>query len=119
VRFIGIGFDTRFVQPFVEGGFFKGELFVDTDKACYTALEYQRFSFFDLIKKLVTCRWREVSSKASSKGISGDMKGDGFQNGGALVIDKNGKQLYEYRQEDAAEHISADEILKALNLKKD
>ena len=23
-RFIGIGFDTRFVQPFVEGGFFKG-----------------------------------------------------------------------------------------------
>lgn len=24
VRFIGVGFDSRFVQPFVEGGFFKG-----------------------------------------------------------------------------------------------
>ena len=23
-RFIGIGFDSRFVTPFVEGGFFKG-----------------------------------------------------------------------------------------------
>ncbi len=22
--FIGVGFDSRFVQPFVEGGFFKG-----------------------------------------------------------------------------------------------
>ena len=41
------------------------------------------------------------------------MKGDGFQNGGALIVDKNGKKLYEYRQEDASEQISADEILKA------
>ena len=49
-------------------------------------------------------------------GISGDMKGDGFQNGGTLIVDKKGKQLYEYRQEDAAEHISAEEILKALDL---
>ena len=49
-------------------------------------------------------------------GIGGDMKGDGFQNGGALIIDKKGKQLYEYRQEDASEQISAEEILKALNI---
>ena len=45
------------------------------------------------------------------------MKGDGFQNGGALIVDKNGKQLYEYIQEDAADHISAEEIFKALNIK--
>ena len=48
--------------------------------------------------------------------VGGDMKGDGFQNGGTLIVDKKGKQLYEYRQEDAAEHISAEEILKALDL---
>jgi hypothetical protein len=24
VRFVGVGFDSRFVQPFVEGGFWKG-----------------------------------------------------------------------------------------------
>ncbi len=47
------------------------------------------------------------------------MKGDGFQNGGAMVIDKGGKLLYEYRQDDASEQISADEILNALNLKKE
>jgi prostamide/prostaglandin F2alpha synthase len=115
-RFIGIGFDTRFVKPFVEGGFFQGELYVDNDKACYEALQYQRFSFWDLIKKLCTRSWLDKNSKAKSMGISGDMKGDGFQNGGALVVDKNGKQLYEYRQEDAAEHISADEILQALKI---
>ena len=47
------------------------------------------------------------------------MKGDGFQNGGTLIVDKNGKQLYEDRQEDAAEHISEEEILKALGLTKE
>ena len=50
-------------------------------------------------------------------GLSGDLKGDGFLNGGALIVDKNGKQLYEYIQEDASEHISAEEIYKALNIK--
>ncbi len=56
------------------------------------------------------------TSKAKSMNITGDMKGDGFQNGGSLVVDKNGKMLYEYRQEDAAEHISAEEIFKALKI---
>ena len=51
-------------------------------------------------------------------GIQSDMKGDAFQNGGTLIIDKNGKLLYEYRQEDAAEHISEQEILKALKITK-
>ncbi len=32
---------------------------------------------------------------------------------------KNGKQLYEYIQDDASEQISADEILKALDIKND
>jgi hypothetical protein len=45
------------------------------------------------------------------------MKGDGFQNGGALIVDKGGKELYQYQQDDASEMISASEILNALNLK--
>ena len=43
----------------------------------------------------------------------------GFQNGGALIVAKNGKQLYEYKQNDASEQISVDEILKALDIKKE
>ncbi len=34
------------MQPFVEGGYFKGELYVDTDKSCYTALQYQTYKKF-------------------------------------------------------------------------
>jgi prostamide/prostaglandin F2alpha synthase len=72
---------------------------------------------FDLLKYLFTKKWRDAKSKGDSMGISGDLKGDGFQNGGALIVDKNGKQLFEYVQEDASEHISVEEILKALNIK--
>ena len=39
-----------------------------------------------------------------------------FQNGGALVIDKNGKLLYEYKQEDAADHVNIEDVLKALKI---
>ncbi len=76
-----------------------------------------RFGYLDLLKLLFSSKWREVASRAKSTGISGDMKGDGFQNGGALVIDKNGKLLFEYKQDDAADHVSADDVLKALNIK--
>jgi len=116
VRFIGVGFDSRFVKPFVEGGFFKGELYVDSEKKCYEALQYQTFSYLTLLRQLVSKAWREAHSRASTLGISSDLKGDGFQNGGALVIDKGGKTLLEYKQEDASDHVASEAILKALNI---
>ncbi len=48
-------------------------------------------------------------------GLSGNAKGDLFQNGGALIVDHKGKQLYQYVQKNS-EQISAEEILKALNI---
>ena len=69
------------------------------------------------MKLLFSSKWREAASRAKTIGVGGDMKGDGFQNGGALVIDKNGKLLLEYKQEDAADHVSAEDVLKALNIK--
>jgi len=117
VRFIGVGFDKAFVKPFAEGKFFAGELYLDAEKELYNALNFERFSYWDLIKKLFSAKWQSINSKGKAMGITSDLKGDGFQNGGALIVDKNGKVLYEYRQEDAADHISKEEILKALNIK--
>jgi hypothetical protein len=47
-------------------------------------------------------------------GVSGNFKGDGFQNGGALVVNTNGRVLYEFRQEDPTEQCSVEQVLKAL-----
>ncbi len=54
--------------------------------------------------------------KARNGNIEGDMKGDGFQNGGALVVDRKGKLLLEYRQEDAADHVKESDVLNALRI---
>jgi prostamide/prostaglandin F2alpha synthase len=49
-----------------------------------------------------------------------DLKGDGYQNGGTMIITKGGeKVLLDYRQENAADHVDPDEILKALGISPD
>jgi prostamide/prostaglandin F2alpha synthase len=63
-------------------------------------------------------KWIRAIRKALSMKITGDVRGDGFQNGGALVVDRGGNLLFEYVQEDATEHISTEDILKALKLDK-
>lgn len=83
---------------------------------CYKALDYKRFSFFDLMKKIFKGTFKARSAKADQMGIQHDLKGDGFQNGGALIIAKGGKQLFEYIQEDASIQITEEQILKALKL---
>jgi prostamide/prostaglandin F2alpha synthase len=105
------------VKPFVDGKFFDGELYIDDEQKCYTALQYYKMSLMEVLKLAFSKKWRDAASKAKTMALGGDLKGDGYQNGGALVVDKNGKQLYEYIQKDASEHISAEEIFTALNIK--
>ena len=69
-----------------------------------------------MLRLLFTAKWREAQSKAKGMNIHGDLKGDAFQNGGALIVDKGGKQLLEFIQEDSADHVSAEQIYKALNI---
>jgi prostamide/prostaglandin F2alpha synthase len=117
VRFIGIGFDEKFVKPFVEGKFWSSELYVDGEKKLYNALNFPTFSFLETLKLILTKKWRDTTNKGRVMGIDSDLKGDKYQNGGTLIIDKNGKVLYQYNQEDAADHISKEEILNALEIK--
>ena len=50
--------------------------------------------------------------QAKALGLGGDLKGDGYQNGGALVVEKGGETLFQYVQKSAPEHASNEEILK-------
>lgn len=53
-------------------------------------------------------------SQAKKLNLGGNLlKGDGFQNGGALVVEKGGtKTLLTYIQEEAPDHVSNEEVLK-------
>ena len=50
--------------------------------------------------------------KGRERGVGGDLKGDGYQNGGLLVVGKGGKLLYSFVQENPADHAANEDILK-------
>ena len=58
---------------------------------------------------------RAASSRAKSLGLGGNMRGDGWQNGGCLVVQKGGgdKPLLLYVQPSAPAIVSNADILKA------
>jgi prostamide/prostaglandin F2alpha synthase len=92
------------------------ELYIDSEMKCYEALQYKRIGFLEWAKFRLTDKWKQRKEKAVSMNIYGDTKGDGFQSGGALIVDKGGKQLYEFIQQDTADHISAEEIYKTFKI---
>ena len=88
------------------------DLYIDTDKKSYNALGFKRFGFFGLFPAVLSAAARAAQSKAKLLGMSGNMAGDGYQNGGALVVGVNGETLFHYVQEGAPDHASNLDLLK-------
>ena len=105
VRLIGIGLEELGVEEFIEGKFFDGELYIDTDKKNYKALNFKNLGVLAMIPALVAKVARDTVRKAKQMGISGDMKCDKKQTGGLIVLSPKGeKVLYEFKQENPADH---------------
>lgn len=117
VRLIGIGLEEIGLEEFMAGKFFEGELYIDTDKKSFKALQYKKLGFLNMVPALLSRVAREAVRKGKEWAVGGDMKGDGFQNGGLLVVGCKGeKVLYEFKQENPADHAENSAILKALGL---
>lgn len=105
------------MEEFIEGKFFSGELFLDLEKKAYAKLGFQRMSMKEIFSAIFSRKSRLASNKAKEYELGGNMKGDGYQNGGCLVVQAvNGKALYTYRQEHAADHPENTDILDSLGL---
>ncbi|XP_052819834.1 prostamide/prostaglandin F synthase-like [Mya arenaria] len=85
-------------------------------KEAYKALGFKRLNIFNLWPSIFGKKSREMNSEAKKNDVGGNMAGDGMQNGGVLIVEKGGKLLLSFKQENASDHVENSEVLKALGL---
>jgi len=119
VRLVGIGLEEFGKQEFIDGGFFKGEIFIDQNQSSYKALEFKRYNAVTVVASLVEKESRNWNAKSNAAGIPGNFKGDGMQSGGTLVIEKGGKVLLSHKQKNPGDHVELKDILESLGIDKD
>ncbi|XP_023326168.1 prostamide/prostaglandin F synthase [Eurytemora carolleeae] len=116
-RLIAVGLEPQGLEEFVLGEFFSGELFVDVDKKAFSNLGFKRLTFLQLFPAIFSKKTREANAKAKSLNLGGDMKGDGYQNGGCMVVGAGGNPLmFSFRQEEPSDHPENQQILEALGI---
>jgi len=116
-KLIGVGLEKLGVEDFMEGNFFNGDLYVDVGKKSYQALGFQTAGYMSLVPAMLGSVARAMQSRAKALGIPSNLDGDGFQKGGALIVEKGGaKQLYFWQQPGLQDHASNADILKALGI---
>ena len=117
VRLIGVGPELLGLEQFLEGKFFDGELFVDENKESYERLGFNKMSLLEVFPAIFSKNGLAAGQKAMSMNLGGNMWGDGYQNGGCLVVGKGGTPtIFGFKQEEASEHPENDNILKALRI---
>ena len=113
LKHVAIGLAKLDYEEFVQEDYFKeGKIFIDESKETYNALNFQRkgaTSFFGLLNPKMYLKGIE----ASAKGISGNLRGDGLQLGGTIIVDKQGNIVYKHVQSSYSDQPSMDDILKA------
>lgn len=116
VRLVGVGLEELGLEDFQRGEYFNGDLYIDMKKQCYKSLGFRRMNIFNVFPAIFSKASRSAMSKAKEDKIDGDFKGDGFQNGGTLVIGAGGKVLLNFKQQEPSDHVSPNEVLKVLGI---
>ncbi|CAC5360041.1 PRXL2B [Mytilus coruscus] len=115
-RLVGVGLEELGLEDFQRGEYFNGDLYIDMKKQCYKSLGFRRMNIFNVFPAIFSKASRNAMSKAKEDKIDGDFKGDGFQNGGTLVIGTGGKVLLNFKQQEPSDHVSPNEVLKVLGI---
>ncbi|KAL7843281.1 hypothetical protein AOLI_G00247930 [Acnodon oligacanthus] len=117
VALIGVGPEETGLKEFKEGGFFKGDIYIDEKKQCYRDLGFKRYNAINVLPAAMGKKVREIASKASAEGIQGNFSGDLLQSGGMLIVAKGGeKVLLHFIQDSPGDHVPLEDITKALGI---
>ncbi|KAL7063284.1 hypothetical protein AAHC03_01733 [Spirometra sp. Aus1] len=119
VRLIGIGHDVDGVEEFQREQFFSGELYLDPKKETYAAMGFGSVGAFSGLRSLFQSQGRSLIRETKDKGVQGNLKGDGWQLGGLLVVEKGGKVLYSFQQKQVTENPDYSRVAEVLGVKQE
>lgn len=98
-------------RSFEAGNFWTGPMYV-IDKRVYEKLFGRKGltnSFFGLLDMD-----KDAVAAAKSAGIQGNLRGNGFQLGGQILVDRNGEVVFEHKQKRYGDDASFEEIKSAI-----
>ncbi|KAL6111939.1 prxl2b [Pungitius sinensis] len=117
VALVGVGPEEFGLKEFMEGGFFKGSIYVDEQKKSYKDLGFKRYTALSVVPAALGKKVRDAASKANAEGIKGNFSGDLLQSGGMLIVSKGGeKVLLHFIQDSPGDHVPLEDISKALDI---
>lgn len=93
------------------------EVYIDEGKKTYRDLHYKRFNLLNIWSALLSRISRAAMSDARRHGISGNLSGDGLQNGGMLIVTRQGMRvLLNHHEGVPGDHVTNEEILRVLGI---
>ena len=92
-------------------------MYIDEGKKTYRDLGYRRFNFINIWKALLSRISRAAISESKARNISGNLSGDGLQNGGLLIVSQGGSSvLLNHHEEVPGDHVENSKILEVLGV---
>ena len=97
-------------HSFAKGGYWLGTIY-SIDKEVYTEL-FDRKGLMNGFFGLMDIN-KAVRDKVKAQGVTGNLKGDGFQLGGQFVVDTKGEVVFEHRQKKYGDDAELEDLLAA------
>ncbi|KAJ8259104.1 hypothetical protein COCON_G00181160 [Conger conger] len=117
VALVGVGPEELGLKEFQDGGFFKGELFIDEKKQTYKEMGFKRYNALNVVPAALGKKVRNIVTKANAEGIPGNFSGDLLQSGGMAIIAQGGEQvLLHFAQDSPGDYVPLENIVKALRI---
>ncbi|KAJ9057843.1 hypothetical protein DSO57_1004625 [Entomophthora muscae] len=114
IKLAAVGFEDVGLSDFLAGGYWDWDILIDTERSVHKALNLPKLPVSAGLKDLMSAATRSAIAAAQKAGITGDLKGDGFQLGGTFVVEKvTGELLYDFKQVGAGSYCSLKEIYEA------
>ena len=93
------------------------EVFIDTRRKWYKELQFNEMSCWELFRQWWRRgKWSATIEKAHKMGLGQNFKGNPYQNGGLVIVDRGGEIIFNYKQKYIAEFIDNEDILKGTSL---